>query len=152
MIQPGRLDLAADRWVACIRTLPIVNADLTGAAFSLQVRLAPDTPGSALISLGNAASAAAEGVRVVEAATVTVASHIAAGRLNEVPNGYALIDSVAVTVLGLRINESTMEGLPPAAETGMDLDCAWDLHITPSGSIKDKYAGGKFTIRAGVTQ
>jgi len=59
---------------------------------------------------------------------------------------------VELSLVRLRINETTMEALPLPGERGNDLEYAWDLHVTPSGGIKDKYLGGKFTIRAGVTQ
>ncbi len=160
MQQPARIDLAGDRWVAFVRTLPIVNADLTGAVLSLQVRLYPDAPGVPLVDLTTVTSGASQGVRVAAAVTGTIAAHVAAGRLDEIPGtinpltgaAYAGSDVVTVSVIGIRINETAMEALPYPAERGGDTELAWDIHITPAGQLKDKYAGGAFTVRAGATQ
>lgn len=152
MITPGRYDIAADRWVACIRTLTFVGLDFTDAVFAMQVRLTGDASGSPLVDLATVTTSSAEGVRLIYAGTDTIANHIAAGRLDDVPSGYASGDSIALSQVGIRINETTIEALPFPEERGDDIDLAWDMLITPSGGIKDKYIGGKFTVRAGVTQ
>jgi len=152
MIYSGRYDLAADRWVACVRTLSFVGKDLTGATFASHVRLTKDATGAPLVTLGNAASAAAEGLRVINVATATIAQHIANGWLTVPPPGYELTDTVTITQVGLRINETTMEGLPFPAERGQDATLQWDLHITPTGKDKDKYLGGDFIVKAGATE
>lgn len=149
---PGRYDIGADRWVACIRTMAFLGLDFTGAAFSMHVRLKPDLSGSPLVNLATVTTAAEEGVRLIYSGTDTVANHITAGRLPGIPSGYASGDNLLLSQVGIRINETTMEGLPFPAERGCDAKLYWDLHITPSGGIKDKYIGGDFTVRAGVTQ
>lgn len=151
MISPGRYDIAADRWVACIRTFSFVGLNFTGATFIAQVRLYPDASGSPLVDLATVTLSTAEGIRLIYGGTDTVANHIAAGRLETVPTGYTSASSVALSQVGFRINETTMEGLPFPEERGNDAVLAWDMHITPSGGIKDKYLGGTFTVRAGVT-
>jgi hypothetical protein len=163
--EPFHLDIGADRWVACIRTIPLVNADLTDAVFKMQVRAVPDVGGDPLVDLDTVTTSSAEGVRLIDVTTGTIAAHITAGRLGEVPKGvnpstgvpYATTDSVTLSRIGIRINETTMEGLPfpgegNSAERGDDVPLVWDMHITPSGGIKDKYFGGAFTVRAGATQ
>lgn len=152
MITPGRYDIGADRWVACIRTLTFLGLDFTGADFAMQVRSVADATGSPLVDLTTVTTSSAEGVRLIYAGTDTVANHITAGRLTAVPDGYVSTDSVALSQVGIRINETTMEALPFPEERGEDSALAWDMLITPSGGIKDKYIGGKFTVRAGVTQ
>jgi hypothetical protein len=152
MIQPGRYDIFADRWVACVRTFSFVGFDFTGSTFASHIRLTPDATGAALVTLGNAASASAEGIRVIAVATATVAQHIANGWLTVPPPHYVLTDTVTITQIGMRINETTVEGLPFPAERGNDNWLAWDLHITPVGKDKDKYLGGDFVVRAGATQ
>jgi hypothetical protein len=151
MISPGRYDLSADRWVACIRVFSFVALDFTGATFLSDVRLKPDASGAPLIHLVNAA-ANAEGLALLGAYTSTVQAHIDAGRLSEVPPGYALGDTVTVSQVQLRINETSMEALPYPGERGEDATLYWDLHVTPTGGTKDKYLGGLFICRAGVTQ
>lgn len=152
MKTPGRYDIAADRWVACIRTMTFVGYDFTDAVFAMQVRLTGDAGGSPLIDLATVTTSSAEGVRLIYGGTDTIANHITAGRLSGVPSGYESTDSVALSHVGIRINETTMEGLPFPSERGDNAELAWDMHITPSGGIKDKWIGGKFTVRAGVTQ
>ena len=151
MISPGQYDIRADRWVACLRQFNFVGVDFTGATFAAELRLTPNATGAALVTLANA-SAGAEGLRLIAATTATVAAHIAAGRLAEVPPGYTLASVVVVSEVGMRINETTMEGLPFGPERDSDSPLAWDLLVTPSGGIKDKYLGGDFIVLAGVTQ
>ncbi|MGJ0508941.1 MAG: hypothetical protein ACR652_17795 [Methylocystis sp.] len=151
MQTPAELPFYVDRWVPCVRRLPVVNADLTDATFAMQVRLTGDQPGTPLIDLGTV-STDIQGVRLIEVATDTLANHIAAGRLASVPAGYAETDSLTVSLLGIRIDEATISALPLPAETGDNLEIAWDIVITPFGSDPDKYAGGAFIVRAGVTQ
>lgn len=149
---PGNYPLAGDRWTALVELIPFIGWDFTGAVFAAQVRLTPDATGAALVDLATVGSASAEGLRLVYAGTATIAAHIAAGRLQSIPPGYQSSDSVLLSLVGIRINETTMEGLPFPAERGDDPVLAWDIHITPSAGIKQKYLGGSFTVRAGVTQ
>lgn len=151
MIEPAKLDIRADRRVACNRTLPFVGIDLGEASFNLQVRQTRDTDGDPLLDLATVDTAAAEGVRTIIVATASVAEHIAAKRLPATPPGLAASDVATVSVIGIRINETSMEGLPFPAERGLDARFVWDLLITPAGGIKDRYVGGDFIVRAGVT-
>lgn len=160
MLQPAAIDIEADRWVACIRTHAYVGLDFTSAVFSAHVRAVPDTSGTPLVNLATVVSSAVEGVRLVYAGSATITAHIAAARLLVVPPGtnpatglpYAAGDTVTLSQVGIRVNETTMEGLPFPQELGEDALFYWDMHITPSGGIKDKYCGGTFTVRAGITQ
>lgn len=155
MIEPGRYDIAADRWVACIRSLGFFTRDFTGAVFAMQIRQTGDATGSPLVDLATVTTSSAEGVRLIYGGTDTVTNHITAGRMTQTEAdslGYAGSTSVALSQVGIRINETTMEGLPFPPERGDNPEFVWDMHITPSGGIKDKYIGGKFTVRAGATQ
>ena len=149
---PGNLPIGADRWTAYIETLQFFDLDLTDAVFAMQVRQIPDAPGDPLIALTTVESGAAEGVRLIYAGTATVAAHVAAGRLGEIPEGYDGGDTLLLSLVGIRINESTMEEMPFPSELGDDLALAWDMHITPSGALKQRYLFGTFTVRAGATQ
>lgn len=151
MISPGRYDIKADRWVSCIRTFTFVGKDFTGATFNSEIRLTKDATGAALVTLTNAA-AGAQGLRLIATYTSTVQAHIDAGRLDEVPPGYELTDTVVLSQVGYRVNETTVEGLPFPGERGDDATLQWDLHITPTGGVKDKYLGGDFVVKAGATQ
>jgi hypothetical protein len=151
MQQPGRLPLGGDRWTPLTRTIRFLRLDFTGAVFKMQVRDRKDG-GMLRADLGTVVSSSAEGVRLIYGGTATVSAHIAAGRLDEAPDGMAGDDNLALSLVGIRINESTMEAMTPAAEIGDDATAWWDLHITPSGSLKDLYLHGPFTIRAGATE
>lgn len=152
MQSPGNLPLAGDRWTPLGLTLQFIDYDLTSATFAMQVRLAGDTPGTPLADLGTVTSSAAEGVRLIYGGTDTVANHIAAGRIEDVPSGYVSTDTLVLSLVGVRINESTMEAMPEGDEPGDDVVLAWDLHITPLGGLKDRWLFGTFTVRAGATQ
>lgn len=152
MINPGYVALPADRRTPFTATLRLKGVDLTGAALAAQVRLYPDAAGAPLIDLAQVMSGSAEGVRIIYAGTDTVANHITAGRLTDTPKGLTGADSLALTLLGLRVNETTMEDLPESSPPGRDVTLAWDIHITPSGELKAKWFAGPFVVRAGVTR
>lgn len=165
MEQPARVDINADRWVACIRYLSFIGIDFTGATFAAQVRQVPDAGGSPLVDLATTTNSSAEGVKLFYAGSATIAAHIAAGRLEEIPDAinpatgvdYASGDTVTLSWVRIRINETTMEGLPypdqvGQGERGDNVKLAWDMHATPSGGTKDKYVGGDLVVRAGATE
>lgn len=147
---PGNLPLAGDRYTPFLETLVFLNLDFTAAVFKLQVRARKD--GGPLYADLGTVTTAAEGVRLLYGGTDTIAAHIAAGRLSAVPSGYVSGDSIALSQATIRINEATMEAMPLGTEAGDDLELFWDLHITPSGGMKQVYVEGPFTVRAGVTQ
>lgn len=147
------LDLAADRWTPFIHSLVFIGVDLTNAAYAMHVRATKDVSGTPLANLATAA-AGAEGCRTIYAGSATIADHIAAGRMlaDERPATFALTDTVLLSEVDIRVNEATMEAMPWPAVRGTDLTAYWDLHVTPSGGVKDNYAGGKFIVLAGATQ
>lgn len=154
MQQPAAVDLAGDRYVPFIETIPVLEEDFTGATFKMQVRDRKDG-GTIRADLAGVGSIASEGISIGYAGTDTVTAHIAAGRLDqEDADSLGLVgaDNLAMTTLGIRINESTMEAMPEPPEIGDDLPLVYDVHITPSGGYKDLWFGGVFTVRAGSTQ
>ncbi len=170
MIKPAAIDIRADRWVACIRSLAFVGYNFTGATFLAQVRRIPDLAGSPLVDLATQTSAAVEGVRLIYGGTDTIANHATAGNLSTGERDalltvinpltalpYVTTDTVVLSRIGIRINEVTMEGLPfpetiGEGERGNIVKLVWDMHITPSSGTKDKYAGGAFIVEGGATQ
>jgi hypothetical protein len=151
MQSPGKLPLYGDRWTPLVRTFELRGIDLTGATFALQVRDRKDG-GALRADLATVMSSSAEGVLLIYGGTATVSAHITAGRIAAVPEGMVEGDSLTLTLLGVRINESTMEAMTPATEVGDDAPAWWDLHVTPSGGLKDVFLQGPFIIRAGVTE
>lgn len=148
---PALIPLAGDRRTPFTATLQLEEIDLTGAVLAAQVRLYPDAPFDPLVDLAQVTTGAAEGIRIIYAGSDTVANHIAAGRIEEAPQGMADADTLELTLLGIRINETTMEGMPEG-QPGQDIAFAWDAHVTPSGELKQKWLYGPFVVRAGVTR
>jgi hypothetical protein len=156
-------DISADRWVMCRRTLAFIGYDFTGATFKTEIRQTRDT-GAALVTL-TTQTTDVQGIRLIYGGTATIAAHQAAGRLSaeEVEaieaidnpatgQPYSSGDSVALSLVMLRVDKATMSALPFPASRGGDIDLYWDLHITPSGGDEGNYAGGTFTVVAGATQ
>ena len=151
-MRPGKLDLAGGRWVPFVCTLRMKGVNLTGADYRMQIRLTFDALGAALIDIGAVATAAEQGVRLIYGGTDTITNHVTAGRLASIPAGSLGSASLALSLVGIRINETVMEAMPFPGERGQDAILAWDIHITPAGGIKQKYLGGIFTVEAGATQ
>ena len=107
----------------------LVGWDFSAADFLLEVRDRPNG-GALRAQLSKVSTAAAEGVRIVSVETV---------------------DSLPVTKLGIRINETTMEAMPEA-EPGEDVTLSWGMHITPAGGTKFLAFEGPFTVKASTPQ
>jgi hypothetical protein len=155
MLTPASIDLVADRWVPFNAAIAIIGIDFTGATFSAHIRSTPDASGSALVTMANVTTSAT-GVRLAYGGTDTIANHITADRLSEVPDGYSSGDSVALSQVVLQV--ATVDAtngvgtLPFPAERGDDAVFYYDLHVTPSGGTKAVYLSGTLTVRAGVTR
>lgn len=146
------LDLYADRRVTFRRKLSFVGYDFSSPTNALmQVRAVRDTSGPPLINLAGAIGSETEGLGLLAAGINTIAGHIAAGVLDEVPSGYVETDELLVSQVAILISAATMYSLPPAAERGDDLvlfyDLVWDSPAIPD----DVYLRGRFIVRAGVT-
>lgn len=150
-MRPATVNLAGGRWVPLVHEIEVQGVDLTGAVLAAQVRLTPDASGAALVDLLQVTTAAAQGVMLVYAGTDTIANHIAATRLSEIPEGMATSDSLALTVIGIRVNETVMEAMLFPGERGDDVALSWDMHITPAGGNKQVWFEGSFVVEAGVT-
>lgn len=152
-MQAASTPLSGGRWVPFGETWAFQGVDLTGAIFAMQIRLTPDATGAALVDLATVGTAAEQGLRLIYAGASTVAAHLTAGRLqrDEIVEGVADGDIVTLSLVGVRINETTMESMPLPSERGDDNLLAWDLHVTPVGGLKQVWAEGSFTVRSGVT-
>lgn len=127
---PGTLPIRAQRWTPFIYLIDFIGYNFVSASFGMHVRLRPDAPGSALITLAGAASPA-EGI----SATVVTTG------------------GVPTSTVEIRIAEATLEGvLLNAGRAGEDVVLAYDLHITGGGLPKTRWVQGSFTIEPGVTQ
>lgn len=127
MMAAGQLKVLVNRWQPARIELDFVGYDFSDQLMKCEVRAYRDAP-TALISLGNAASPA-EGISV----TVTTT------------------DDVPTSTVVIRINETTIEGLPFTNPRGTDLDLVWDL-VIGSGSAKLRWLEGPVTVRGGSTQ
>lgn len=121
---------AINRWTAWKVQIEFVGMDLTGGTFRAQWRSFKDQDSTTpLIDLQNATSPA-EGISV----------------------SVATVDGLTTSTLEMRINETTVEGLPFTSPRGGDLDLLWDLHLTATGLPKWRALQGDSPIKAGVTQ
>lgn len=130
---PGTLPLTVQRGTPFVYRIDFPGLDLTDAGLAAQVRLYRDQPGAPLISLVGA-QPLAEGLSV---STVSAAG-------------------VPTSTLQIRINETTIEGLLPFPQNGLEpadpVKLAWDLHLTISPVGKRRWIEGPFTISLGVTR
>lgn len=154
MARPAKLDLEAERHTPLVDTMAFLDRDLTDADFVMQVRERPEATISPnpLVSLATVTSPTVEGVRLIYAGTDTVENHIIAERLTQVPAGLELSTPLVLSQIGIRISEATVEAWPFPSDKTADIVFYWDIHITPSGGDKQKYAGGTFTVHPGATQ
>lgn len=154
MRTPIKWDIYGDRSVDLYESIPVVGVDLTGATFTAKVRTTPDAAGSPLLM---------PSVTLLYGGTNTVANHITAGRLsrrikNEINDAtgvqYVDTDNVAMSLIQVNVAAASMvaPSIPPAGQAGDDVVLAWDLLITPSGGVKDKWIAGKFIVRGTVSQ
>lgn len=132
--EPGVVDWRVKRWVPFVETIGIEGIDLSGATMLMQVRAYRDEPGTAKISLVNAA-ANAEGL------SVTVAT----------------VSGLPTSTIQIRINETTIETLLPfpasGVQPGAEVPLVWDLLISKTGSVeKSRWFEGAFNIIPGATQ
>lgn len=147
---PVNIPLVGDRGIAFRRTIGIFGEDLSGATFAMQVRLAPDAPGAALID-------ASAGISLAYGGTDTIANHIAVGRVAraDLPPEYSGLsdsDELTLSMVVISIDAADMElATVPAGENGDDVQLAYDIIVTLDG-IEDKYAYGSFAVRGTVTQ
>lgn len=128
MMVAGKLALLVNRWQPNKIEVDFVGYDFTGQTFKAQVRAYQDAPDPALITLENAASPG-EGISVTVVTT----------------------DGIPTSTIQLRINETTVEGLPFSNPKGTDLELVWDLTIG-SGSAKTRWLEGPFIVHGGSTQ
>lgn len=159
-MRAAEVELIADRWTPFTERLEVQGISLAGATLAAAIRMHPDAPGSPLVALAGGVSAGAEGVRLFYAGTDTVANHLAAARLSVVPEDMAGGDSLALTLIDIRVNEATMEnsasipfpGSGAPGERGDDVELHWDMHITPSGGVKQVWFRGPFRVVGGDVQ
>lgn len=128
MISPGVYPWTVFRWQPAKLQIDFVGQDFTSAAFKAEVRAFLDAPDPAMISLANAASPG-EGISV----------------------SVATVDGLPTSTVEIRINETTIEGLPFTNPRGTDFEAVWDL-VIGSGSAKARWLEGKFIVHGGSTQ
>lgn len=127
-ITPGTLALRANRWTPFVYSIDIEGLDLTGATLAMQVRERKD--GGNIEASLSAAAAGSQGLSLTVDTTGTD----------------------PVTTITIQIDETTMESMSAATEAGDDAVFYWDMHVTPTGGIKQVYFAGTFTVVAGSTQ
>jgi hypothetical protein len=126
----GKLDLppAHKRTPYLFGGIRFEGYNFTGATLLMQIRHLPGDTGTPVISLSGA-SAGTQGL------SITVLT----------------VDDVTSTHLTIQIDEGTMEALPLAAPASAPLELYYDLHITPSGGVKQVWLEGAFIVKPGVS-
>ena len=129
MSYAAQVDIVADRYTPCVRTIVFRGLDLTGVSLRMQCRQTGDTPGAPWFDLQNVDNSQAQGLKLVSV---------------------SVVDSYPVSTLQIRINETTVEGLPYTGELGDATTLSYDLQGTFGGD-KRVLVAGKFIIASGVT-
>lgn len=133
MKTPARADLTARRYQPFILIVDAVGQDWTGADLKLQVRATQSAPGAALIDL-SVAAAGSEGLSISVATTL----------------------GIPTTTLTIQIDEATLTATTPYPGNGLEpntpVSLRYDLVVTPSGGIKQRWLEGAFIIVEGVTR
>ena len=155
---PAQLDIYVTRQEWYVESFVFEDLDLTGSTFDMQVRAVKDTTGTPLLDLTNAAPGLT-GINLAYAGTDTIANHIAAGRLSEVPDKknpttnlpYALSDNLLLSHIVISVAANLIAAIPFPAELGDDWVGWQNFFIdTPAGVPQVSWAG-KFVVLAGVT-
>lgn len=149
MSQPALIPMdVPTRRVPFVETY-LFEGDWTGSSFLMQVRLVKDTIGTPLFEASDG-----DGLDLTYAGTDTIANHITAGRLDEVPDGYASGDSLTLSELRVGLSVGKLDAVPvgpPSSETGDDLTVWHDIIRQPPSGDDELIMCGQFIVRAAVT-
>lgn len=119
----ARLAISARRNEVARFTIAVTGLDMTGVNLAMQVRLRPDTPGAALISLATVSTLAAEGLKLD---SVTVS------------------EGIPTSFIKVRINASTMTDatkVPYTGEVGDNSVLAYAMQWTMGGDAQTRVYG-----------
>lgn len=125
-MNPAEADITAYRGGGpLIDVTDFEDYDYSAATFTMEVRRQADDPLSALVTLTNAA-ANAEGISCAYVA-----------------------GNPGVSTVTIRINETTLEGMPKSSPPGADVEFVYALDIAGGGHPKQRRMRGKFILKAG---
>lgn len=131
-----KIDIAVvSKRVPWIDVLVIEGEDLSAATFAMEIRQKPGDTGTAIVALANAASNAQGISCTYNPAYVDPDTGLTFG----------------ASLVQMRINEVTMEGLSAATPIEAAVTLAYDLQVTPVGGVKTVAAYGAFVYSPGVT-
>lgn len=116
-------------------TIPVMAIDYTGAVLAMEIRNEPGDQGDPLATLG-ASVGGGQGLSLEWDPDYPDPE-------TEIPDG--------ATIIRIRINETTLEGLPYASDPAADRRFYYDLHLTPAGGKKFVFCAGAFVVSPGVT-
>lgn len=132
MIRAANFDLRYPRNLGVQDSFTFQSLDLSGANLLMQVRLYPDAPGDALITL--------------ETDGLTPNPNESLGVNTNAP----ALPSVSEVIY--YIKTETIQGLPPAGKPGGDAVFYYDLITTGVGSAMFQLVKGKFIIEGSVSR
>lgn len=130
--------IVIDKRAPQLVTIAYVGPDYSSAAFLMEIRQNPGDTGTPLVSLATAA-ANAQGL-----------SAVFDSAFEFVDNDGALVTAPA-TIVTVRLNESTTEGLALGTPRKKPTQLHYDMHINPVGGRKFVAVRGAFVIDPGTT-
>lgn len=130
----ARLDLTAWKRTPYGEDIAFIGPDWTGDDLKMEIRNLPGDTGDPLVSLARV-SGSGEGLSTDYDPAYPVPR---------------TTTTAPATILTIRVNETTLEGLLPAAPTSAPLQLFYDVHVG-NGSAKRVVIQGTFTISPGVT-
>lgn len=126
--------IVAEKRVPFDNVLPVIGIDYTGASFAMHVRNDYGDTGDPIIEIGDSVSGS-EGLSVTY------------GDYADPVTG----ETVQASIIRIKINETTIEGIDLAVDEADDLRLVYDIHLTPSGGSKFVLCRGPFIITPGST-
>jgi hypothetical protein len=114
-----------------------VGQNWTGAAFLMHLRNLSGDTGMPIVALASAAA----GVQGVSAVYNPAYSYVLDGVATTEP----------ATIITIQIDELTLEAIPLATPADKDLTLSYDLHVTPTGGLKERELFGNIILTPGTT-
>lgn len=134
-MQTGSISIRANKRVPFDDDIVLLGVNYSAAAFAMEIRNEPGDQGAALVTLGTTA-APAQGISCAyNAGFVDPETGVVVG----------------ASLIRIRINEATLEGLPYDSDPAEPRTYYYDLHVTPSGGKKYVFCAGSFVVQPGVT-
>lgn len=135
MATAPQIDIIAPKRVPFDNNIVEMGVDYSGATAAMEIRAAPGDQGAPLVSLGMSSSGG-QGLTI---------------DFDDAWPDPVDDEPADATIVGIIINETTLEGLAYGADPEADVTLFYDIHIDPAGGKKFMFARGRFVVSPGVT-